>query len=233
MKLVPERCFNCGDCVPICPMNAILLQNGVVSIDQDQCVECGVCWRSHVCVASVFEFEELPWPRVLRAMFSDPATEHRRTGLAGRGMEEIKTNDVRRFYVDDLVGVSAEIGRPGIGASFHDVQCITRAMAECGAQITAQNPMAELIVDPVRGLLPSDILDERILSVILEYLVPKTDLKQILRTLIDVSSWLSVPVLLSVAGAYNADGVASYQPTLKEMALVCLPTGKMNLGFAR
>jgi hypothetical protein len=28
-------------------------------------------------------------------------------------MEEIKTNDVRRIYVGDLVGVSAEIGRPG------------------------------------------------------------------------------------------------------------------------
>lgn len=233
MKLHPARCFNCGDCVTICPVDAIRLKDSVISIDQYRCVECGVCWRTHVCLTSVFEPEELTWPRVLRAMFSDPATEHRQTGLAGRGMEEIKTNDVRRLYVDDLVGVSAEIGRPGIGASFHDVQHITLAMAECGAQFTANNPMAELIVDPIRGLLRSDILDERILSVILEYLVPEADLEQTLRGLVDVSSRLSVPVLISIAGAYTADGVASYQRVLEEMALVCLPTGKINIGFMR
>jgi len=233
MKLNPERCSDCGDCISICPVNAILLQAGVVSVDQYRCVECGVCWRNHFCITSVFEPEKLPWPRVLRAMFSDPATEHRRTGLAGRGMEEIKTNDVRRLYVDDVVGVAAEIGRPGIGASFHDVQCILQAMAECGALFAANNPMTELIVDTTRGLLSSEILDERILSVILEYLVPKADLKHTLHSLIDASSRLSVPVLLSVAGAYAADGATSYQSVLEEMDLFCLPTGKVNLGFVR
>jgi len=94
-------------------MDAILLLEEVVTIDRNRCVECGVCWRTNVCPTSIFEPEDLPWPRVLRAMFSDPATEHRGTGTAGRGMEEIKTNDVRRIYVGDLVGVSAEIGRPG------------------------------------------------------------------------------------------------------------------------
>jgi len=233
MKINPERCFACGDCVPICPVDAILLHDGMVSINQDQCVECGVCWRTHVCLSSVFEQEELPWPRVLRAMFSDPATEHRQTGLAGRGMEEIKTNDVRHVYVNDLVGVSAEIGRPGIGASFHDVQCITQALAECGARFADGNPLMALFVDAARGLLAPDILGERVISIIVECQVREADLKPTLRSLIDASSRLAVPVLISVAGAYAADGAASYQHVLEEMELVCLPTGKMNLGFVR
>ena len=232
MKLDPDRCFDCGDCISICPVDAIRLQAGVVSIDQERCVECGVCWRTNVCLNSVFAPEELTWPRQLRAIFSDPATEHRRTRLAGRGMEEIKTNDVRRLYIDDLIGVSAEIGRPGVGASFHDVQRITQALAECGARFTVDNPLMDLIVDPARGRLNPDILNERVLSVIVECLVPEAGLERTLRGLIKASSQSSVPVLLSVAGACRADGSMVYQSVLEAMALDCLPTGKINLGFA-
>jgi ferredoxin len=231
MKLEPDRCVRCGECVFICPVGAISFETGEVGIDRDQCVECGVCWRSKVCVHSVFEPEELPWPRVLRAMFSDPATEHKKTKLAGRGIEEVKTNDVRRLYVNDLIGVSAEIGRPGVGASFSDVQCITRALAGCGARFTADNPLMDLIIDPAQGLLHSEILNERVLSVIVECVVLEAELEHTLRSLIKASSELKTPVLLSVAGACRADGSLAYQPTLSAMALECLPTGKMNLGF--
>jgi NAD-dependent dihydropyrimidine dehydrogenase PreA subunit len=231
MKLKPDRCANCGECVLICPVDAISLQAGIVSIDRSQCVECGVCSRSNVCPYSVFEPEELPWPRALRAMFSDPATEHRLTRLAGRGIEEIKTNDVRRLYIDDMIGVSAEIGRPGVGASFFDVQCITRTLAESGAHFIADNPLMELIVDPAKGLLDPGILNERVLSVIVECVVPEAKLEHTLRSLIEASSELSAPVLLSVAGTCRADGSMSYQQVLDAMAIECLPTGKMNLGF--
>ena len=204
MKLEPDRCAQCGECVFICPVGAISIQTGVISINHDQCVECGVCWRSKVCPNSVFEPEELPWPRVLRPMFSDPATVHHLTRLAGRGIEEIKTNDVRCLYVDDLIGVSAEIKRPGIGASFFDVQYITRALAACGAQFTADNPIMELVVDPARGLLDPTILNERVLSVIVECVVLEDKLESSLRSLIEASFGLSPPVLLSVAGGGDA-----------------------------
>lgn len=231
MKLEPDRCVACGDCLFICPVEAISLQKGVVAIARDQCVECGVCWWSKVCPNSVFQLEELPWPRVLRAMFSDPATEHKRTRLAGRGIEEIKTNDVCRLYVDDRIGVSAEIGRPGVGASFYDVQVITRALAESGARFTADNPLMELMVDPALGLLDPKVLNERVLSVIVECVVPEAKLESTLRSLIEASSALHSPVLLSVAGVCRADGSMAYQQVLAEMRLDCLPTGKMNLGF--
>lgn len=231
MNIEPERCFACGDCVPICPVGAILLHAGDVSIDQDKCVECGVCWRGDVCLTSVFMPGQLSWPRVLRAMFSDPATVHPRTRLAGRGMEEIKTNDVRGLYTGDTVAVSAEVGRPGGGASFRDVQCITRALAGVGACFAVDNPLIELIADPVHGDLADDVLDERVLSAIVECLVLECQLAPTLAALIEASSRLPVPVLVSVAGARLGDGSMAYQPAVRALGLETLSTGKMNLGF--
>lgn len=231
MNVEPERCFDCGDCVPTCPVDAILLWSGHVSIDQERCVECGVCWRTGVCLTAVFVPEELAWPRVLRAMFSDPATVHPKTRLAGRGMEEIKTNDLRGIYTADRIGVSAEIGRPGVGASFRDVQCITRALALTGANFAADNPLIELIVDTARGDLMAEILDERVLSVIVECIVPEAQLVETLEVLLEAAGSLPVPVLVSLAGGYRDDGRLAYQPALAAMGLQCLPTGKTNLGF--
>ena len=36
-------CVGCGDCVNICPMGAITLQNGKAVIDQNKCIDCKLC----------------------------------------------------------------------------------------------------------------------------------------------------------------------------------------------
>lgn len=233
MKVLQSRCDGCGECLTICPTDAIGFRENTIFVDRDQCVECGVCWRTTVCPHGVFAQEALVWPRVLRAMFSDPATEHRRTGLAGRGLEAEKTNDVRHTYTGDIVAVAAEIGRPGLGASFQDVQRITRAMAECGARFTVENPLSDLFIEPDRGLLHPEILGERILSIIVECLVRKIDLKRTLQSVFDAAAGLDAPVLISLAGAYADDGTLPYESVLKEMGLSCVPTGKVNLGFGQ
>jgi NAD-dependent dihydropyrimidine dehydrogenase PreA subunit len=38
-----EDCTGCGDCIPVCPNNAIFLQNEVAVIDQTECGECCTC----------------------------------------------------------------------------------------------------------------------------------------------------------------------------------------------
>lgn len=36
-------CVGCGACVATCPVEAIVLKDGVAQIDPQKCISCGVC----------------------------------------------------------------------------------------------------------------------------------------------------------------------------------------------
>jgi ferredoxin len=40
-----EKCDGCGECVEVCPISAIQIQNGKANIS-DNCIDCGICVRS-------------------------------------------------------------------------------------------------------------------------------------------------------------------------------------------
>jgi pyruvate formate lyase activating enzyme len=51
--LYPAKCIQCGDCVPVCPVNAIHLVDGKPVIDRSLCNACGKC--AEVCNAKAIE----------------------------------------------------------------------------------------------------------------------------------------------------------------------------------
>ena len=38
-----EKCTGCGNCIEICPVDAITLENEKAKVNKDECVECGQC----------------------------------------------------------------------------------------------------------------------------------------------------------------------------------------------
>jgi Fe-S-cluster-containing hydrogenase component 2 len=42
-----EECIHCGECIEICPVDALKLENDAVVVDEEWCIGCGVC--STVC----------------------------------------------------------------------------------------------------------------------------------------------------------------------------------------
>jgi len=38
-----ETCVGCESCVPVCPVEAISMQDGKAVIDQETCTECEAC----------------------------------------------------------------------------------------------------------------------------------------------------------------------------------------------
>ncbi len=39
----PDECTGCGDCVEVCPVDAITLEGGLSVVDEDWCIGCGIC----------------------------------------------------------------------------------------------------------------------------------------------------------------------------------------------
>ena len=233
MKILEEKCKRCTDCLPYCPVGAIAVRNKKITIDPDSCVECGVCLRSGVCTEGGFLREELPWPRVLRAEFSDPTIPHKKTDIAGRGTAEMKTNDVSGRIRRGEVGVAVELGRPGVGTRFSDVEKFSREVARLGISLEEANPVSALIQDREKGTFPPEILGEKVLSAIVEFKVPIERVEEILDMLRRVSSGLETVASVSIIGRSDPGGAIPLEQLLARKGIPFYPNGKVNIGLGR
>ncbi len=206
MLIDKEICIGCESCVPYCPMEAIEVEEDLADIDQDRCVECGVCLRSSVCPTEAILEPELKWPRTLRALFSNPITVFQETGVAGRGTDEVKSNDVTGRYKRGEVGFGVEMGRPGTGTTFRQVQQLTETIAAMGVQFEKRNPLTTLLSDPGSGKIREEILDERVLTAIIEFKVPIDRVGEVLSTLKKAQIDLDTVFSLDYIHRPDADG---------------------------
>src|ERR1700693_6340817 len=125
-----------------------------------------------VCPTAAFEPEELVWPRVVRRAFSDPRVPHESTGIEGRGTEEVKTNDITNRVKVGEVGFTIEFGRPGVGVWMREIQQMCSRLAQAGVAFEKKNPLTSLMSDVGTGTLRDDILNEKVLSAIVEIKAP-------------------------------------------------------------
>lgn len=235
MRIDEAVCTGCEQCVPYCPVGAILPSDGVVAIDDDRCVECGTCQRAAPCPSGAFyrQPESLEWPRSVRTAFSDPLVPHKETGIRGRGTEEVKTNDVTGRVKRGRIGMAMEFGRPGIGTDFHDVEKMTTALARLGVNFEPNNPLTYLMEDTATGVIKADVKGERVLSAIVEFETDSAQLAEI------------VPVVRQVAGqirsVFSWCAITRLGPNreipimgdLKGLGLEPRVNAKINVGLGR
>jgi len=233
MKIDPELCIVCEACLPYCPMEAIGIKDDMAVIDDDECVECNVCLKSGVCPVDAFVFEMPSWPRSVRHVFSDPRAEHKETKVAGRGTEEMKTNDVTGRFQRGWVGMGCEFGRPGIGARFHDVDKVAQALAKHGVEFEPKNPVTILMEDPKTGKINKDVLNEKVLSAIIECLYPIEKLEEIMTALKEVSKEIDSVFSCEVINRAEPDGSYPLRKKLDAMGIPYYINGKQNIGLGR
>jgi len=234
MHIDEAVCVGCGACIPYCPMGAIALNEwGAAQIDHEECVECGVCLRSAGCPGDAIVETLHPWPRSVRAAFSNPLSEHKETRIPGRGTEEMKTNDVTGRFRRGHVGVAIELGRPGIGAHLREVQKVARAVAECGARFEPQNPVTCLMTNKETGDMNPEVLNEKVLSAIVEFTVAKDELPAILNCLREVAQGVETVFSVDLICRVEPDGMAPTVLLMRDMGIAVSVNGKTNCGMGR
>ncbi len=231
-------------------------------IDSAECVECGACFRGmsqehlnphlvrmvrsvakalrfrfepepDVCPTAAFVMEDLTWPRIIRRVFSDPLVEHESTGIHGRGTEEVKTNDVTGRVDVGEVGYVIEMGRPGVGVWFFQIQTMTTALAGVGVAFEAKNPITNLMEDKIKGTLKADILDEKILSAIIEIKTPIGELRHVLHTVSATARQLDTVTAVGVATRCSDGGDDTLVAPLLKGVDVKFHRAKTNMGLGR
>ena len=232
------------------------------TVDRDECVECYSCFNGmsqehlnptlvrgmrrifqmmrlrfdpepDVCPTAAFAPEDLQWPRVVRRAFSDPRVPHESTGVQGRGTEEVKTNDVSGRVKRGEVGFTIEFGRPGVGVWFHEIQKMTWALAKAGVAFEKKNPITSLLSDIPSGTLREDILNEKILSAIVEIKVPIERTEEIIRLVKEVETQVDTVIALGVGARCDENGEENEVAPILERLGYKLERAKTNVGLGR
>lgn len=186
-----------------------------------------------VCPTAAIVREDLQWPRVVRRTFSDPRATHESTGVQGRGTEEVKTNDVTGRVRHGEVGLTIELGRPGAGVWFTDIQKMTTALARAGVAFEEMNPVTLLMSDVSTGTLREDILDEKILSGIVEIKIPVSRTAEIMRLVEGVSRQIDTVVLIGVDARCDEGGEEEVVAPVLESLGYSWERAKTNIGLGR
>ncbi|MCW4014072.1 MAG: 4Fe-4S binding protein [Candidatus Bathyarchaeota archaeon] len=263
MEIDKTKCVGCGNCHPVCPMEAISLDtDGKSIVNQDKCVECSTCYRllrnegyppflvrvirgilgvfhlqylaaPDVCPTGALTPPELEYPRSLRAAFSDPTVVHAGTGVGGRGTEEIKTNDITGRLRTGDAGIVIELGRPGTGAYFRDVEKVAMALSPLEPHFESFNPVTQLMTDTKTGKIRDEVLDEKVLSAIIEVKTKLERIPEYLQVLEEVQDELDTVFSVGVASKCLPDGSVPHQQWVKDAGYTLSVNGKTNLGLGR
>lgn len=253
-------CGNCVAICPMGAIYVDHAKNRAI-INDDACVECGTCYRGmstenlnptmvrgvrklarffrfrfepepDVCPTGAFEMNELEMPRLIRQIFSDPVVEHTSTGIKGRGTEEVKTNDVSLRVNTGEVGYTIEFGRPGVGVRFFEIQEMTRTLAKEGVTFEKNNPITHLMIDISKGDLRTDILQEKILSAIVEIKTRIDQVERVLDIVEEVNERIDTVIAVGISTRCD-DGEDKILAPLLDKLGYYYARAKTNMGLGR
>lgn len=239
MKADKDKCIACKRCFPFCPMGKIqsfhrhdtIPGRVYIEINQDKCTDCGVCFRADVCPVNALYQPEEPWPREVRAILSNPLIEFKGSQVPGRGTEEMKTNDVKGSFLPGEAGVGVELGRPGVGAYFKDVEIVAMALAPLGYEFAGENPVTHFMADVKTGKLRDDVLNEKATSAIVEGKCKLEVLPQVLEALKEAAEKVDTVFSVEIITKVPPVGEIPIVPILEKYGYWYSINSKNNMGL--
>jgi len=232
MDIKTDVCNGCGQCVIVCPVQAIRMVDNKAVIDEELCVECSVCYRNANCPVNAIRMKRLKWPRVIRVPFSNVIATHKVTGVPGRGTEEMKTNDVTNRFNIGEIGASIELGRPGVGTRLENIELFTTRLSKIGVTYEEKSPVTALMVDD-KGHINQEIKEQRVLSAIIEFKIPDKKLSQILEVIRKVDKEIDTVFSVGIVSRIKDNNTKEIMNRVSQLGFQVRPNAKINIGLGR
>ena len=105
-----------------------------------------------------------------------------------------------------------------------------KALAQVGIEFEPKNPVTHMMTDKKAGKIRDDILNEKILSAIVEFKTRVDNVPAVLRRVDEVSKTLDTVVAVGVATRCDQSGGSALDAILNEEGF-SLVRGKTNLGL--
>ena len=131
------------------------------------------------------------------------------------------------------VGFTIEFGRPGVGVWFHEIQKMCTALARAGVAFEKKNPITSLMSDVPTGTIREDILNEKIMSAIVEIKVPVDRTEQIIRLVWEIEKQVNTVVAIGVGTRCDEQGEENVVAPILERLGYKLERAKTNIGLGR
>jgi hypothetical protein len=107
------------------------------------------------------------------------------------------------------------------------------ALAKAGVAFEKNNPIASLMTDSATGMLRPDILNEKVLSAILEIKVPVERTEEVVRIVWEVEKRIDTIVVLGVGVRCDENGEDRTVAPILERLGYRIQRAKTNLGLGR
>ncbi len=231
------KCTGCKQCLIFCPAEAISYNEGKCSIDQAVCTECYICMRHTICPNGAFEPTELnTYIKQFQHVISDAAeSDGIKKGTTGRGGKEVKTQDVTGRIKQGQVGITIDMGRPGLGVYLRDVEKIAMALIKAGVELpTAEkSPLGSLMQDHTTGKLIPEFLAYHFHTFLMEGICSSGQLATALRALQAVESEIETVFAVGLVMAVDKNCYNSALDCLVDLGIPKPHRGKVNLGLGR
>ena len=107
------------------------------------------------------------------------------------------------------------------------------ALAPLQPTFEANNPVTQLMANPSTGKIKEEVLDEKVLSAIIEMKTQLEKIPDFLRTLEDVQKETDAVFSVGVASKCLSDGSIPHEEWVSTAGYTLSPNGKTNLGLGR
>jgi hypothetical protein len=143
----------------------------------------------------------------------------------------MKTNDVTGRFRPGEVGVGIELGRPGVGAYFRDVEVVAKALAPLGYEFAEENPVSQFMSDKRTGKLREDVLNERAVSAIIEGKCKLENLPKVLEAVKQVAEKVDTVFTVEIISKVPLEGEIPIIPILEKLGYCHAINSKNNVGL--